>query len=221
MAARSDFAVLSIGGFNPHKVKNMKGGIESALGHPVKAALVLDRDFRSSDEIHKITKDCSKFCDVTKILEVKEIENILLVPEAIDRALERRIQDNAKRTGCSASYTPIAAIVLSSYCDQEKDTVMSQCIANAVRFAEQTKSREDASVHNKIAIASFNKAWNKTSGPLGMVSGKAAISEINKAASKTYGVSLSVSLIAESIKKTEIMPSIRDLLVSINQMLQA
>ena len=99
VGSRSEFAVVPIEGFNPDRIRSLKSGIETALGGRVLAAAVLDRDYRSEGERRAISDACRGFCDYVTIYERKEIENFVLVPEAIDRAATRRLADRIDALG--------------------------------------------------------------------------------------------------------------------------
>jgi hypothetical protein len=101
---RSEFAVVTVEGFNLKRIKNLKAGMETTLGAKIVAAAILDKDYRSDEERKSIIDACGSFCEYVTIYERKEIENFLLVPAALDRAAERRIADQAKRTGRDICY---------------------------------------------------------------------------------------------------------------------
>ena len=73
--------------------------METTLGGKILAAAILDKDYRSEKERKWIEKECKSFCDLATIHRSKEIENYLLVPDAINRSAERKIVDQAKRSG--------------------------------------------------------------------------------------------------------------------------
>lgn len=87
---RRDFAVIPVNGFNPERIHNLKDGIETTLGSKIITAAILDRDYRSDEECEVIANECRNFCDFVVIHQRKEIENFLLVPSAIDRAINKK-----------------------------------------------------------------------------------------------------------------------------------
>jgi energy-coupling factor transporter ATP-binding protein EcfA2 len=99
VANRRYFAVVPVDGFNPDRIRTMRTGMETTLGTTIRAAAVLDRDYRSDSECESLSAECRKFCDYVTILKRKEIENFLLVPGAMDRAAERYSQAKAVCTG--------------------------------------------------------------------------------------------------------------------------
>jgi hypothetical protein len=67
MDNRSDFAVVTIDGFNPERVRNLKIGMETTLGGKILAAAILDKDYRSEKERIWIEKECASFCNLATI----------------------------------------------------------------------------------------------------------------------------------------------------------
>ena len=77
---------------------------------------------------------CKKFCDFVEVLECKEIENFLLVPSAIDRALKRKVEDQARRTGSEIEYDMNSAKILDEFSTSKKRYVTSQILAETRSF---------------------------------------------------------------------------------------
>ena len=98
VSIRSDFAVIASEGFNPQKIQDLAKGMELTLGSKILKAVVLDRDYRSKEEIAGVRARLVKFSDFVHIHKRKEIENYLLDASAIDRAIKRQINEHNKRT---------------------------------------------------------------------------------------------------------------------------
>lgn len=85
-------------GFNPDRAKILIEGIELTLGSRVRTVAVLDRDFRSMAECDSVSLEARSFNDWARVHARKELENFLLIPGALDRAIERRVADREKRS---------------------------------------------------------------------------------------------------------------------------
>ena len=99
VANRSDFAVIPVEGFNPNKVRDLRQGMETTLGGKVVTGAIFDRDYRSREECSRELKSLKKHCSLARIHQRKELENYLLVPPALERAIKRRIAEQNRRTG--------------------------------------------------------------------------------------------------------------------------
>ena len=125
--ARTEFGALS-------------RGIEHTLGAQIRAAVLLDRDFRSEEECDAITRQCEQFCELAVIHSCKEVENFLLLPKAIDRAASKRVTEGVQRTAKPAGDVDGCAQFLDEFAEQEKSSVMAQFIESSKRYV-RTVSR--------------------------------------------------------------------------------
>jgi energy-coupling factor transporter ATP-binding protein EcfA2 len=119
---RSQFAVVPVEGFNPERIRSLRIGMETTLGGKILAAAVLDKDYRSELERAAIAQECEKFCSLVAIHHCKEIENFVLVPSAIDRSAERKVIDQARRSGKTGKvvFTPFAEAFLEDFAQRKK-----------------------------------------------------------------------------------------------------
>ena len=209
---RGEFAVVPVEGFNPEQIRVLKGGMETTLGGKIEAAAILDRDYRSNLELEQIAEDCRAFCELVTIHERKEIENFLLVPEAINRAAVRRISDQAKRSGYDTEYLSDAAALLDDFATQKKSYVVSQYLAERRRFERVHSPATHEATINEAALNEFEEIWNVTSRRLAVIPGKDAISFVNQHLQDEYGVSLTPTAIIDAMKIDEIPIEIRDLI---------
>jgi hypothetical protein len=80
------------------------------------------------------------FVNYILIHKRKEIENFLLAPDSIDRALRKRTADRARRSGGSTSYKPFAKIILDSFSQAKKTYVASQYSFRATKIRANSVS---------------------------------------------------------------------------------
>ena len=95
VANRADFAVVPVDGFNPQKVKDFASGMEATLGAKLLKVAIFDRDYRCDAEVAKITADLERFCRHAVVHDCKELENFLLQPLPIERAIKKRVKGKA------------------------------------------------------------------------------------------------------------------------------
>ena len=83
--------VVPIGGFSQkQRIQDTAWAFEKILKAEISIAALLDRDFRCNEEISDILKDARLSVPRFHILSGKEIENFLLIPSAISKALEQK-----------------------------------------------------------------------------------------------------------------------------------
>lgn len=197
---RSDFAVVPLEGFNPEKMKNLKLGMETTLGVNILSALILDRDFRSDAERDAIRADCATVSEYVEIHDRKEIENYLLVPDAIDRAVVRALGKRQSKT--KQFPTPWAADVLNEFTDAKKVYVQSQYLGQARIFGRKaTPGRHENDINQEV-LTQIESAW--TSGKERLVPGKDALTFINQRLQRDFNVSVTPGAIIDAMLLEEV-----------------
>lgn len=208
---RSDFAVVPIEGFNPEKMKNLKAGMEATLGVSILSMLVLDRDFRSTAECDSVVNHCHKFSEYVILHDRKEIENYVLVPSAIDRAVERTL---AKRTTATNFRTPWAAGKLEEFSDSKKTYVQSRYIGQGRQFARvATPARHENETHEEI-LAQIEHFWSDRTLKIAAIPGKEALGFLNEQLQKEFGCSVTPGAIIDAMLLEEIPASVSALVAS-------
>ena len=79
------------------KVSALGWGLEKALGQQLSLGVVYDRDYYCSEEIAQITSELEKTVQLAHVHSRKEMENYLLQPNVLDRALRAAVSDRAQR----------------------------------------------------------------------------------------------------------------------------
>lgn len=217
VSARTNFAVVPVEGFNPQRIRNLKAGMELTLGGRVQAAAILDRDFRSDGELDAITSQCQEFCDYVAIHRHKEIENLLLVPSAIDRAAARKVAERAKRSGKAQEYSCNAHELLDAFACSKRDYVMAQHLAARRRFERATISGTHEATYNEASLKEFNEYWLTFKLRMSLVPGKEAISFLNQEFQKKLSISVTPTAIIDAMRHDEIPNQICELISAINQ----
>jgi len=204
LANRSDFAIIPVEGFNPDRVRSLKKGIETTIGGKIVSAALFDRDYRCDQECAVIDSECRNFCDFVFFLQSKEIENLLLVPAALDRAVERRIADVAKRTGDIAAGDFNSAKFLEAYARDVKNYLLAQTIQFREQFQRTHNPSKSLSTAKEEALDDFEKRWTDFSGKLKMIPGKDALSSLNKHLQENYKVNITTTAIIDAMRVDEI-----------------
>lgn len=209
---RSDFAVIPVEGFNPERMRTLKLGMETTLGGSIRAAAILDRDYRSESECERITKSCREFCDEVIVHNSKEIENFLLVPVAIDRAAERRVADRSNRTGANVQYAEQAHKILGDFAATKKAYVTAQHLA-ARRIFERSQSpgKHEAAI-NELALNELEARWIQFDTRVSLIPGKEALSALNQKLQDSYGVNVTPTGVIDAMLIDEIPHEVKSLI---------
>lgn len=201
---RSSFAVVPVEGFNPERIRSLKTGMETTLGASIRAAAILDRDYRSDAECAQIEQSCREFCDIVVIHRCKEIENFLLVPPAIDRAAAARVADRAKRSGKLQSYEPIAGAVLQEFAAKKRNYVTAQYIEARRKFDRSSKSTDHPAVSDERMMDELAPIWEALEQTLATIPGKEAVSELNSRLQEVYKITVTPTAIIDAMRSDEV-----------------
>jgi len=208
---RRDFAVIPLEGFNPERMRTLKAGMEATLGVSIRAALVLDRDFRSQEQCDFYREECLKDCDVVEIHSRKELENFLLVPAAIDRAAKRRVVDRAKRTGVGAAYTASAEQIIDDFAAKSRAYVTAQFVTEYKRFKRSLGDKTNETTLSQSAFEFVEKLWEDSELRRDVIGGKEAISFVNAELQACCSISLTATSIVDAMTAAEVPSEMKTL----------
>ena len=214
VANRSEFAVIPIEGFNPDRVKSVKSGIETTLGGTISAATILDKDYRSEVELTAIEQSCAEHAALIRIHRCKEVENFLLIPEAIDRAAARKVGERNRRSGSNVKYTNCARELLEDFAANRKGYVTAQYLAYRRRFERTHSPGVAEETVNEAALVELEECW-KT--PIQIIPGKESLATVNEQLQEKFGVSVTSTAIIDAMSIEEIPKELKTLLHDIAQ----
>lgn len=221
VANRAHIAVVPADGFNPQKVTDVSAGIEATLGASILKAAVFDRDYRSDAEVAEVASELSSRCQMVRIHGRKEVENFLLVPSVLDRAVRARLADRKQRTGASKPLTHDIGEVLALLADDMRIAVQSQCIAHYVRYARTRRKGIDEATLTTEALSEFEARWADAEQRLRTVPGKDLFAKLNTFLLEQYDVSLSQGAVVRHFKADDVPREMQQLVQEIDSFGQA
>ena len=217
VANRSQFAVVPVEGFNPDRIRSLKRGIEVTLGGKIASCAIFDRDFRSVEECEFIKEECSDTCDLVIVHSCKEVENFLLVPDALNRAAERRIEERNRRTGEQVTFGSDLSLTLVDFARKQRSYAMSQYIDFRQRFARSRTSKEHPTSISQSALQEFEVEWAEESRKIAIVPGKQALSYVNRHLQENYSISITPTGVIQAMRRSEIPKEVESLLVKLKE----
>ncbi|HTF61747.1 MAG TPA: AAA family ATPase [Edaphobacter sp.] len=217
VANRSRFAVVPAGGFNPAKAKAFKEGVEETLGAKISAALVFDRDYRSNAEVTEQLTAFRKYCDYAHIHSRKELENFLLVPEAIDRAIRKRVIERNERTGEKAIYSDSVRKQLEAITAGMKNHLLGQLLTQRPSVEEKSKPDNHRSTIATNILAEFDNKWIDLDSRLQIVHGKDVLTALNDYLQTNWQVSITATQIIDAMQLDEIPNEMKDIVYALTK----
>ena len=220
VANRSDFAVVPVHGFNPQKVKDFALGMEATLGAKLLKFAIFDRDYRCDGEVAKIREDLSSFCLDVVVHGRKELENFLLEPAVIAKAIAKRLADMARR-GSAPSFNEDTSALLMRLSEGMKNQVQARLVAARQQFERTVQSGLHAVSIAEAAMTEFDEKWRNLESRMRLVPGKELLSELNTYLQGSVKVAVSPSALVESFTRDEIPPELAELLAKLDGLRKA
>lgn len=217
VANRAKFAVIPAEGFNPRKVSDVSSGIEATLGTRILKGAIFDKDYRSENETRDIVSQLSENCRLARIHSRKEIENFLLQPAVIERAIHAKLADRKKRLGNAKVFEHSITTLLSELADTMRVDVHSQFLTQYTRYERTVRKGIDDSAFAKEALGIFERKWSTLEEKLACVPGKEYLANLNSLLMGYYEVSLSPGAIARLFTEEEIFPEMVQLVQAIDE----
>lgn len=216
VANRSDFAVIQMEGFNPRRAVDLAAGIEKTVGSKILRSVVLDRDYRSDEEILEVENEMKKNEFVVHIHGRKEIENYLLVEKPLKKALNSRLRERERRSGKKCDAVPDIAALLNECLQVVQPDVFAQILARYTDFKRRTASGLDLATVNAKMYRDFDERWRKIGGPEVLAPGKEVLAQLNKKLQEICNISLSDAYIANQFSVDDIQPDLLKLFEMLN-----
>lgn len=199
----------AIGGWNGwERVRGLALLFQDAAPSAIRPYCLLDSDYHTPNSIQKRLRTAMSEGIQLHIWKRKEIENYLLVPAVICRAIERGIQ----KKGASPTTAEIEQ-KLEEIADALRLDVLNLM---ASEFFEEDRKSGFAGA-NKQALDRVDKVWKSLDGKLTVISGKEAIHRLAEWASKQFGVSLNALKLAKELTRLEIDPELQEVLTAIEE----
>ncbi|HEY1719567.1 MAG TPA: ATP-binding protein [Verrucomicrobiae bacterium] len=217
VANRSDFAVVPVDGFNPQKVKDFASGMEATLGAKLLKVAIFDRDYRSDAEVAKITTDLERFCRHAVVHDCKELENFLLQPLPIERAIKKRVAERQRNDPSTPLFNEDVSALLMRLADGLKNKVQARVVSARQQFERDSRSTLHAATISETAMNEFDKKWESVEDRMKIVPGKEVFSALNAHLQTKYKIALSPRFVVESFLRDEVSPQIVTLLQKINE----
>jgi len=193
--------IIQLGGLSQwRRALNSVWAFQQILDLKIEAFCVFDRDYRCDEEIEKFLSDaCAERVDCT-VLSRKEIENYLLVPDAIQRAVARRL----RARNVSVSDLPTVSDVatwLSSVTDDVRIKVMSRCMTSVLEFSHEMKSSLDRNTVIERFSLDFDQKWVSLHYRLSMGPGKEILARMNDVFQTQLQISLTETMLADQLSR--------------------
>lgn len=180
--------------------------LKNALGEEIYTYCLLDSDYHTTQSVSQRYADAQRVGVRLHIWERKEIENYLVVPDAV-----RRVIASKASRGVDPPEEGRVRRRLEKIAEAQKDAAFD-AIAQEVLAENRGKGSKFA---NETARKKIDEAWASADGKFSLISGKLLLSKISEWSQDRFGVSFGTRRIARELKVYELSPEIKQVLPAI------
>ena len=211
LADVQNIPIIQLGGFSEwKKAANAVWAFKNVLELTVDSFCLFDRDYKSQAEIDQFLNELKTEELSCRVFFRKEIENYLIEPGLIHKAIQRRHKSNDYKTlSCSLSEVET---IFADIADEMKHHVSSQLCAGALKWAKKCGSKEDESSIIKRENKSFETKWKETHNRIAMVPGKELLAEMNTQLIARAVGSVTPFMVIDQMQAGERYDDLRDVL---------
>lgn len=181
----------------------------NAEGQKIRSYSILDRDYFPEDEVAERYAEAAAWGIQLRVWSRKEIENYLLVPEAIARYLFTRIDESKDRPAASAVAERIDEIV-----EGMRDEPILDGLASMLHARNKKGGPSTANKHARKRIAD---AWGGRESRWSLAPGKQVLSSLSGWAQDQFGVGFGAEQIARELRPEEIAPEVLEVVSAISE----
>ena len=192
------------------RIKALGWGIERTLGQPLRIGVIYDRDYACPEQVQSILDELRAHVALAHIHERKEIENYLLVPEVLCRAMQSAVSERARRLGEQSAEPGSIVEILERLTGPLKGRVQSQYIARRTEYLRRTG--RDAATIAEETLEWFEPIWGCLETRMEVVPGKDVLKLLRDELQSQYAISLTDHRIVGAFKPKEIPADLANLL---------
>jgi energy-coupling factor transporter ATP-binding protein EcfA2 len=216
LASGTDITAVESEGFSSwERIRALAWGFERTLGRSITLGAIFDRDFWCAEEIALIMTELKKTLAFSHIHGRKEIENYLLVPTVIDRALRHAVEDRLRRGGQLRESLEPAVTILARLTDPMKASLQGQYLARRVEFLKP-RGLDQATISTET-LQAFEDDWSNLDRRMQIVDGGDVLRILRDVVQKRWKVSLTDAGIIDQFTPEEVPRDLKDLLTGLEE----
>lgn len=204
-------AIVQLGGFSQwRRAVNSVWAFKQLLDLEIEVYCLFDRDYRCDGEVSDFLNEITDVSCKCYVHNRKEIENQILIPEAIQKAISKRMR---ARDASSPGVTLVEVMkILERATEPFRHQTSSQLSANLLTYNKEKGSKADVGTTLMKFNLEFEKDWLTLERRLLISPGKDVLGKLNEILQKELKVSVTETMVVEHLSKPLLDPSIVDAL---------
>ncbi|MDG0809115.1 hypothetical protein [Cohnella rhizosphaerae] len=143
------------------------------------------------------------------------MENYLLAPEILEKALRKALRERERRTGEEIPEGESVFHILDRVTSSLKYKIQAQYVTRRSEYLNNTKY--DGATISEETIELFEEKWKELGSRMNIVPGKDVLSSLRSEIQKIYSVNLTDFKIIEEFTPTDIPEDLRGLLFRLDK----
>jgi putative AbiEii toxin of type IV toxin-antitoxin system len=184
--------------------------LQNAAGEGIVTYCILDSDCHTADEIEDRLKEAKARNISLHVWAKKELENYVLVPEAIQRLIERKI-----RSGRTAPSLAVVKRKLETIAAELMDDTIDSFATCIYTREKKRNPKFDLKSANQQARDIVASRWNNLDQRLGVVGGKKLLARLAEWSQEKFSVSVGAASLASELEPSEIDDEVRNVLTAL------
>jgi hypothetical protein len=182
--------------------------LKNAGGDGIITYGIFDSDYHSLEAIHVRYAEAKQRGISLHIWKQKELENYVLIPSAIERAIKKQLLNENVGPSLGEIEQKLEEIAE----DLKQDTI--DCFATQIQAVDR---RLTVATANQKAREIISNRWKNREDRMGVISGKEALSRVSRWIQDTYKVSIGALLIAHNMVAEELCEEMHKILTAIEE----
>lgn len=213
LSSGADITPFESGGYSSwERVRSLAWGIQKTLGADIKIGAVYDHDFWCDEQVLETLTELKKHLVLAHIHQRKEIENYLLIPKVLERALLSLVEERNRRSNADIIVDESIEDILNQISSHYKIELQGQYIGKYVEYMKSIGCSDDPSTLTSKALHNFENQWNDIDNKMKIVGGKQVLKDIRSYVSEKWSVTLTDIRIVDEFKESEIPEDMKNLI---------
>jgi energy-coupling factor transporter ATP-binding protein EcfA2 len=191
------YTVSYSGGFAAwERIKALAWGFQHTFNVQIQVGAIFDHDYWPTEQTASIETDLRRVLALAHIHSRKEIENYLVVPTVLSRAVDAQLADRRSRDPTADMPAIDISALLEEITAPTKADIQSQYIAKRALFF-RSSGRDLASL-SREAMAWLDARWNPMESRMEVVPGKEVLGALRHLLKERYDLGLSDARIIDA-----------------------
>ena len=204
----SSITLMKTDGFsNWSRVTTSSWVFENFFGFKIPVSAIFDRDYRCDEEVDEFLHKVNVGETLCRVLPYKEIENFLLVPNAIIGVVEKFFSGDLPN-----GWKEEVADMIESCFEEMKSKTLSARIGSRISYEVGKGSKKDIATISAEEENSFTKNWKDANFRKQVVPGKSVFSAIARGVQEKYKVTITSARVIDEMSVADVHPDLFQIL---------